>query len=613
MKLPSISLNQEDVLHVFVKHGDKMLLSILVVTVCGLLWGGVHAIRHETALPKERPAAISAEVKKTEQHITEVKKAPKEMVAKKINLGAEIDKWRGITVEPPKAVSLLDKPLFAELQKRTQPAVFPIENLRAVAGIVILAVKEKDKQAQAQAPAPLRNDPNRDIEAAPGNQSPRAGVNPRPVAVAAVPEAAQTGGRIVPYVIVTGLIPLTKQFAEYERCYASTSMQDKKRDLPIWSEYRIERLVIAPAVREIWEPIDLKLVAKQARDEWRGSQIDPLTGEFVLEAALISAANPFAGETKPGKQPVAAAAMSYCAALPQLNATAWGSEALHPTFVAEVRRRMNEKKAAALRPKDEGLEPEAAPDALGAAAAPGDNADAPPDQGLEYRLFRFIDTAVESGKTYRYRVRLSVWNPNFELPLQHLVNASIAKPPKLPSDQSNESAAVTVPGTTSVLARCLRKAEKKALKKDMVEVLVLGKNDLTDDYSLRSLITELGGLLNVDKQLNKTGDQRTRGADIVTDGVLVDLRGRQEDRSEAATEPRSKKPAPPPEPFELLYLDAEGALQFVTAADSQAQVERNEGTLPPLNAEAKPRSGERTGQPGSLPGFSPFDQTPPRK
>ena len=146
----------------------------------------------------------------------------------------------------------------------------------------------------------------------------------------------------------------------------------------------------------------------------------------------------------------------------------------------------------------------------------------------------------------------------------------------------------------------------------MVEVLVLGKNDLTDDYSLRSLITELGGLLNVDKQLNKTGDQRTRGADIVTEGVLVDLRGRQEDRSEAATEPRSKKPAPPPEPFELLYLDAEGALQLVTAADSQAQVERFVGTLP-LSEEAKPRSGERTGQPGSLPGFSPFVQTPPRK
>ena len=89
MKLPSISLNQEDVLHVFVKHGDKMLLSILVVTVCGLLWGGVHAIRHETALPKERPAAISAEVKKTEQHITEVKKPPKENLFTKHNSGEQ--------------------------------------------------------------------------------------------------------------------------------------------------------------------------------------------------------------------------------------------------------------------------------------------------------------------------------------------------------------------------------------------------------------------------------------------------------------------------------------------------------------------------------------------
>ena len=34
----------------------------------------------------------------------------------------------------------------------------------------------------------------------------------------------------------------------------------------------------------------------------------------------------------------------------------------------------------------------------------------------DYCLFRFIDTSVEPGELYRYRVTLRAWNPNWNLP-----------------------------------------------------------------------------------------------------------------------------------------------------------------------------------------------------
>jgi len=198
-----------------------------------------------------------------------------------------------------------------------------------------------------------------------------------------------------------------------------------------------------------------------------------------------------------------------------------------------------------------------------------------PVVGPEYRLFRFVDTTVESGKTYRYRVRVSLWNPNQGLEPRYLAEATLADDPKLPSAASNPTEPVTVPGAEALLVRCLRKAELKRAKGG-VEVLVLDKSSETGTYALRSLITEPGGLINIDKQQNKPGDVRSRGEETTTDAVLVDIRGRQEDREEV----REGKGSPPPEPLDMLFLRPDGTFTTASAADSQARVDRYISTLP---------------------------------
>ena len=159
-----------------------------------------------------------------------------------------------------------------------------------------------------------------------------------------------------------------------------------------------------------------------------------------------------------------------------------------------------------------------------------------------------------------------------------------------------------MPGTTSLAVRSLRKADTKKFKPGMVELLVLAEDPASQSYTLRSLVTELGGLANIDKRLNRPAETRVRGADIDTNSVLVDMRGRQEDRSEA----RTAKPTPPPEPLEMLFLREDGSFDIASAADSQLLVDRYIGTLPMMQ-EQKPDRDEPQ-QPAENPFGNPFQR-----
>jgi hypothetical protein len=133
------------------------------------------------------------------------------------------------------------------------------------------------------------------------------------------------------------------------------------------------------------------------------------------------------------------------------------------------------------------------------------------------------------------------------------------------------------------------------MKPGWLEVLVLGPSERTGSYALRGLVTEAGGLVNVDERLNLPGsDRRTRGEEIATERVIVDTRGRQEDR----TEQRSRLP---PEPFELLCLRPDGGFDVVSTADSELVIAEYRVTLPAAEAS---RRDSKAGQQDAAP--SPF-------
>lgn len=221
-------------------------------------------------------------------------------------------------------------------------------------------------------------------------------------------------------------------------------------------------------------------------------------------------------------------------------------------------------------------EPDPAPvvaaDAAGGEAMPG------PDGGgkgillAENRLFRFVDTNVKAGETYRYRVKFALRNPNVRLSPKHLVDPSVAKEEFLVSDYSNETPDVRVPEATALVVRTSDRdtAKKMRIKGDDLEVMVLAPSEKTGNFTLRSALIGVGGVANVEK--SKGADVRFFGDEVTTDRILVDARGPQDHRSGT----RGIEPAAP---LEMLFLRDDGSFEFVTPADSERQVRRYGSTL----------------------------------
>jgi hypothetical protein len=544
MKRPSISFDKEAIVGFLLRHGEKFLVAIVGLSALGLAWGGVDAVRSKAVSAQQRPEAIARQVSDSALHIDREKTAPAGEKWSRPPLATAIDPWRKPTVAEPPPLAVLDRPLFEDLAKRSQPDVLPIEDLRAVAGLAVLPVKELVKEPIATADRPRGR-----------LREPAAGDKPPDQAAAQPPAGAnQARGRIAPYVVVTGLIPVSRQAAEYRRRFEGVGFQDAKRDSPLWADWTIERTLVGDET-EGWAAIDLVEAVRRWQAEWTGVAGDTVPATFLLSEAE--------DRRNPKITP------PYCGPLPQLLRGSWGATGLHPLVLEQVR-----KPQAAARP----------------AADPS-----APDAGApEFRMFRFIDMAVEPGKAYRYRVRFEVWNPNVNLEVQHLANPGLAKATKLAAPPSNETAAVSVPDPTAVLVGPLRKADMKKMKTGMLELLILAPSVRTGDYALRGLVTEPGGLLNVDEKLNKPGDRRTRGEEFRTDRVLVDVRGRQEDR----TELRSTRP---PEPFEVLCLRPNGGFEFVSAADAEPVIAEHKATLP---ADDGGKGTAKPGQPDAT--TSPF-------
>lgn len=539
MKLPS--LNTAALTDVAVRHGEKVVAAIAGVGALLLVWGGVDALRSLSVKESQTPAAVNQAAAQARAHIDGEPQPPADLLPPRTPLADVVDPWRmplvpwkpgatgSLVVADPPAVAVLDNPLFKEAMKRGKPDVYPLEDLRAVAGFAV------------------------------------------------VPAAAAGRERILPYVVVTGLIPVAKQQDEYRRRFSACGFRDAKRDSPLWSDFEIDRGAVGPDGTETWTRLDLAAVATQR----------VAAGDDAAAADVPAAFQLGAGEDARSRQTTP---IAFCSGLPQRSDGTWELADLHPWIVD----RLEKLRAEANRP--EGAPPPppdvapvgGAPEFGGADERPANQPVAKPEERIDYRLFRFLDTAVEPGRTYRYRVRLKVWNPNYDkIPERmrpHLTDPDLAKEPKLSSTDSEPSPTATVPDTTRLLVAPLRRSEIKEmrLKPGTLEVLVLGPSKETGTLALRALVAEPGAVVDVDELVNLRNQRdRARGEKIVTGRLLVDARGRQEDR-------RDGPAGVIPEPLDVIGMRPDGTFEIATAADSERQIAAYAATFPPRGAKAAP-------------------------
>lgn len=725
MKRPNLKFDKDAILGFLLNHCEKFVVGLVGLIGLGLAWNGVNALRLKSVRSEQTPEAVSQLTAQTVRHIDATQKPPADTLRKGGDLAAAIDPWRPqqVKIAPAPELALFDRPLVQELAKRAKPEVLPIEDLRALAGVAVLP--------DAADPAALMPPPGRgpmvDGPAPEGQPPTRPGRRPRPGARGEEPPldpppaefnpamAAQRG-KVVPYVLVTGLVPVAKQRDEYLRAFGSAGFRDPQLDLPRWNQYRVERAVIGPdGTPAKWEPLRVKNVEFFGQDGGMAA-VPPNQAPEAMQQEMVPPQF-LLGSTDTD--------IGYVAQLPQRIDDPWGLEVVHPWFRSQLKKLLEEAApgllgdapavpidakrlrdaaedfdgqigelagmqisgepqrlgdivaytvktadgavAFPLEPLGTGSRPvfamsaawartlelddrpkrdtpcslrvrmeqlgkirvahiigitypaaageaqeelaDPAPFPFGAGGGPGlglgggefagglggEFGGAGLD-GAEFRLFRFLDTTVKPGQRYRYRVRLSVRNPNFGIDRQYLADPTSAKGELLPSKESNETATVVVPDATTLLVQTLTKEEikEKKLKAGSLQLLVLAPSRDTGNYTLRSLITETGGLADVDSSLNKPGDVRVKGDDVTTGRVLVDVRGRQDE---------SGKPGMPTETFELLFLRPDGSCEIVSAADSQRLSDRYMPTLDPPVAPDANVAPE---------GVNPFE-TPPRR
>lgn len=347
MKRPALKFDTAAIGGFLLRHVEKFVVAFVTLACLGLVWGAVDAVRLQSVRPQQTPKAIQDQAEAARRHIEQSKPAA---VAKlpQGRLTAAIDPWRPGRVKladaPPAETAILDRPMFAELAKRGVPDVFPIEDLRAVAGVALV----RDTKPAALAPAaPPEPEPKPGARGGTGGgrgrprepQPPDASLPPDAApAPFPGPDAAGEANVLEPFVVVSGLIPAQKQQAEFQRRFGNASLQQADRDMPRWGVYRVERCVVVPGGTPRWEP--LKVTNVETRDR---------PGAAAAPAAQAGAALAVESEVLPKSFFLGASEseIGYSAALPQRLDDPWGAAAFHPWFLPRVKRLLAEDPAAA--------------------------------------------------------------------------------------------------------------------------------------------------------------------------------------------------------------------------------------------------------------------------
>lgn len=611
MALPKLKFTPETVFTFAANHGEKLLVVIALLCSLPLAWGGINALRSKMLPADKAPAEIAQRAARAKSLLDRPADADERRSLEKILRGPAITKattadWRPPTLEPPAMEIGLNRPPLGDLRKRSTPKIFPLEQLTTVAGLAAIA---KNEQIQPNALVPPPGDPT-------GMGMPEAVVTSPPA-------------RLMPYVIISGLVPYKKQVDEYIARYAATSFKDEARDTPLWRDFTIERQTVDGDRDGDWEVLNLAKAAEIWTKTWSAAAEDPVPEQFKLTNQE---------NFRPQDVPLGFyAPLPALAERPSLSGTGgpatpllsprWGLSAVHPWAVQEMTELLAEQQ------QDNPLMPgglggpfgqlqngppgtmtdptQTGPFANSQLTGQLDDPTMPPDDsaltelgpdGLlnpyEYRLFRFVDVTVKPGKAYRYRVTINLWNPNYNVAAKFLEEPDQAKKPYLAAAVSETSPAVTaapirIPALGQVLVRMITNDDKKKGGLGSVaEILVLDEHKGTDkkpgsgNFELHATPANLGQLVGSKKESRRvevglTAQGRPRKEkfpthDVLTDQTFLGLVGEQE----LEEKKRISRGFTPPAPLEMLFADADGTLEHVTAVTSAEQVEAYLPTLP---------------------------------
>ena len=612
MDLPKIKFSPDAILSLVVKHGEKLLVAIAILCSLPLAWRGISALRSDSLSADLAPLALEQQANSADNRINQDADpgSRKELLAAlsgpDTNLITDIDSWQVRTMIAGPSNLGLNRPLLGDQKKRGAPIIFPLEQVTAVAGVAAIAKQEKMVAGMPLGPPnSLEGDPTATGMAMPVVNSPPA--------------------QLMPYAIVSGLIPYKKQLQEYEARYAATSFADPERDIPIWRDIQVERQEVTPAGEGEWQKLSMEEALKIWKRSWAGLSQDPLpeelkigTQEFYSPEQTPQEVNLFYSPLPSlAEKPTLEGAVEPTMTLGSPN---WGLSVIHPWAITEMKALFENSVEGGMQGasgfgQGNQVPPNGRPDIPGLASGPfatsplsqpaddpDEMLDDPTMNGLsidgalnpyDYRVFRFIDVTVRPGNSYRYRLVSRVWNPNYRVSPKFLEDPAQSNIEDLSSlENQATNTPIRIPSTKRVLVRLVSKEEKKrGGLGSSDELLVIDQNKSNEEsgsgnYELHATEAIPGQLIAIKKEsrrvevgMNARGRPEKKkypAHDVTTDLMLLGIVGEQE----LEEKKRVSRGFSPPPPLEALLVDSAGNLEHVTAVKSAQLVQDYLPTLP---------------------------------
>lgn len=398
-----------DIKAFFLLHAEKIVLAVFVPLALYIAYQGTKYQPLTWQPDSLRQASDAADnfIRTNERKASDVGVVitPYDTHAEWIKVGVQPTYYRTETLWMP--------PLFPERLKRGEVPLFAVHDLNATSGLGAVPIDSNFPLAGT-----LRS------------------------------ETGRVGKR---WAVITGLIPIKQQLDVYVNAYSASAYPDPERDTPAYYYYEIQRAEAQPgrAAADLqWTKLDIYQTTRKNLALWGGvSAADPVDPTYL---APVPSANAFP--------------MAF--PLPPVDKP-FGEEVAHPPEIPLLTKSQTElmKEEEKIQQKrlekifDGSEEDILKSDPFTNTPSTAERARRERDVEeseikpvlVEHYLFRFFDYDVEPGKTYRYRVRLYLVNPNYRLGENYLLDPALATERFLTTNFSDISNTVTIPLESRVL------------------------------------------------------------------------------------------------------------------------------------------------------------------
>ena len=581
-------LNQEKLKELAILHVEKVVFGLFVGVFVWFVWNASEASVYDRT-----PQDLSAGANNVRQHVNNSSwerfmefsgQDPNQFVPK---LPDEPYPTQALNNLKPPNVSLYNSsvpwygPVIPPKAKRAAPELFAVEDLKVRYGYGPFAIRDTNASAQQPAGENTKGPPKgRQARGAEAFLKAASGARPP---VGRPPAGGRTRGEEGPgfdpamalerggmedgfqfqdgafgvqvtegvkvkgrrWIVLTGAVPFFKQQNEFFDALRSTPATVKPQDYVQYFGPFIERAEVIKGKVQNWAPVQTEHLRAEI-ESWDANPLEP------VDASVL---NP-----------------RLCLPLPPLVGRGWDPRSVvHPRIPLLKEEALKQKAEAAL--KDDKVD--AAAQAGMAQAGifvwdpkpkreTGSEMGLPQEMGRigpgaaiikdqEYHLFRFFDFTVEPGKTYQYRVKLIINNPNFGLTAKELADVKFAEKEFLETPESNVSEPVSVEFDSHLLAGAAKAGPSG--REGTANVMVrqwdhdLGVNAVWTFDAYRGQVTNYTSV-KVPVVDPLTGKTNEKPVDFKTNLMLVDFQGGDRLR------PRTRIP----EPADMLFVKPDGTL-----------------------------------------------------